>query len=209
MKLPPRVLPVTPGRCATGGFGALLKDLTDIKAAGAEGVLLREKALPDLELLELAKEAREIFCDGWLGVHDRAHVALLVGADAVHIGRRSLVADVVAGVVGEDMSVGLSQHEPELCVGSIPGSYRFLSPIYAPISKPLDGEELGLSSLARASLKEQTWALGGVTHERLSGLFSTGVAGVAAVGEIFDGRDVGGNMARLLSHAELAGERHL
>ena len=183
----------------------MVKDLGEIKSAGAAGVLLREYSLSDAGMLELASAAREIFSDGWLGVHDRAHVALLVDADGVHLGRSSMSSDVVEGISRDRSCLGVSHHVEELKVRSFLGSYRFLAPVFAPRSKPLYGEALGTAVLQEATLKDRTWALGGVTPERVADILSCGVAGVAAIGAIFDGGDVGTSMERLLLCADRAG----
>ena len=180
----------------------MVRDLGEIKAAGAAGVLLRECLLPDSSMLELASAARDIFCDGWLGIHDRVHVALLVEADGVHLGGRSMASAVVDEISSGRAVLGVSHHLEELELDSLGSSYRFLSPIFAPTSKPLCGEALGIPGLQRATLKDRTWALGGVTPPRVADIMSCGVAGVAAIGAIFDGGDVGGDMERLLMSAE-------
>lgn len=185
----------------------MVRDLGEIKAAGATGVLLREYSLPDSSMLELASAAREIFSDGWLGIHDRVHVALLVEADGVHLGGRSMTRPVVEEISSGRAVLGVSHHLEELELESLASSYRFLAPIFAPISKPLYGEALGIAGLQRATLKDRTWALGGVTPPRVSDIMSCGVAGVAAIGAIFDGGDVGGDMERLLVSAECVEDR--
>ncbi|MBW3593527.1 MAG: thiamine phosphate synthase, partial [Actinobacteria bacterium] len=71
-------------------------DLADFLAAAVRGgvdlVQLREKALPDRELLAFLEEARE--ATARLGVplvvNDRPDLAVLVGADYVHVGQDDL-----------------------------------------------------------------------------------------------------------------------
>jgi thiamine-phosphate pyrophosphorylase len=192
------VLPVTPGLCRAGTTASLLRELSDIKSAGAGGVLLREPALPDREMLELARAAREIFHDGWLGVHDRAHVAMSVRADGVHLGYQSLAPEVAKDLLGLEFSVGHSQHAAELNQLTMAADYRFLSPVYPTLSKPAGGQALGLSGLRSASMPERTWALGGIGPDEVREVLACGLAGVAAISGVFSGGRAGSNLEAML-----------
>jgi thiamine-phosphate pyrophosphorylase len=176
----------------------LLRELSDIKSAGAGGVLLREPALPDREMLELARAAREIFHDGWLGVHDRAHVAMSVRADGVHLGYQSLAPEVAKDLLGLEFSVGHSQHAAELNQLTMAADYRFLSPVYPTLSKPAGGQALGLSGLRSASMPERTWALGGIGPDEVREVLACGLAGVAAISGVFSGGRAGSNLEAML-----------
>jgi thiamine-phosphate pyrophosphorylase len=202
VNLPPRVLPITPGHCATRGISRLLGDLSELKAAGAEGVLLREPALCDRDMLELALAARELFSDGWLGVHDRAHIGRSVCADGVHLGFYSVAPEVAKRLIGESAAIGVSHHEEDLSDSSMLADYRFLSPVFAPVSKAHSLRPLGLAALASASMKDRTWALGGMNAEVSRAVLDCGIAGVAAIGGVFSDGRPGVNMERLLRVAD-------
>lgn len=202
MNLPPRVLPITPGLCVSQGLSRSLGDLAEIKAAGAEGVLLREPALCDRDMLELALAAREIFSDGWLGVHDRLHIGQRVSADAVHLSFRSLGPKEAKDLIGASVALGVSHHEEELGDASMLADYRFLSPVFSPSSKTGDRSELGLAALKSATMKGRTWALGGVNERVLAAVLECGPAGVAAIGGVFSDGRPGVNMERLLRAAD-------
>ena len=176
----------------------MLGELAEIKAAGAEGVLLREPSLCDRDMLDLAFAAREIFSDGWLGVHDRAHIGQSVSADGIHLGYRSLGPEVAKGVVGVEAALGVSHHEEELNDSSMLADYRFISPVFAPTSKASSLSPLGLSALKSASMKSRTWALGGMNADVLRAVLECGPAGVAAIGGVFSEGRPGANMERLL-----------
>lgn len=77
---------------------------------GADALQLREKALPDGELLRRARQIAAL-CrrHGALSiVNDRPDIAVLAGADGVHVGQDDLPAAVVRRIVGPDMIVGVS-----------------------------------------------------------------------------------------------------
>jgi thiamine-phosphate pyrophosphorylase len=77
---------------------------------GVRAVQLREKDLPIRDLLALAQELRTITREfgAKLFINDRVDVALLVGADGVHLGAQSMPADAVRRIAGKGMLIGVS-----------------------------------------------------------------------------------------------------
>ena len=203
--MPPRVLPISPGTATDGELGALIGDLRAIADAGAEGVLLRERALTDAAFLELAGVARALFSSGWLGIHDRVHVALSVGADAVHLGFKSLRPREARGLAPADVAIGHSHHSSELADEVMAADYRFLGPVHPTPSKMGWLEPLGLTSLAGLPMAGKTWAVGGIGPAEVPAVLDRGVAGVAAIGSIFGQDDVAGGMSAMLEAARAHG----
>ncbi|MCH2104800.1 MAG: thiamine phosphate synthase [Planctomycetes bacterium] len=183
--LPPRVLPITPGRAHELGAEDLRRDLQCLREAGCDGVLIREPGLPDRELYELARYARDLFGDGWLGVHDRAHVALAVTADAVHLGFQSIAPLAARRILGPSVAIGHSQHAPELTCESMDADYRFMGPVFATASKEGILEPLGEEAFLSSSFLERTWAVGGIDASAVARLLPAGVGGVACIGSVF------------------------
>jgi len=75
----------------TGYVGAegLPGTVATLAEAGIETIQLRAKELPDGALLEVADRCREALA-GWTGtlwMNDRTDLALLAGADGVHLGQ--------------------------------------------------------------------------------------------------------------------------
>src|SRR5207248_7875615 len=81
-------------------------------AGGAQVVQLREKGLPDRELLALAGQARRWAHKAGLLfiVNDRPDVARLVEADGVHLGQDDLPVREARRILGPDALVGVSTH---------------------------------------------------------------------------------------------------
>ena len=199
---PPRVLPITPDTASSMGVEALVRQLHEISGAGAEGVLLREPSLPDKAFLELARAAREIFRGGWVGVHDRAHIAVEICADAVHLGFRSLPPVVAEVCLGSQCAIGQSHHEPEIDDQDMLGDYRLMGPVFATQSKEGLLEPLGLAALSGIPLASDTWAVGGIGPGEVPSVLATGVGGVAAIGSILGSLDVIRGMKDMLRAAE-------
>ena len=80
------MLPITPGRAHELGVDGLIRDLQALRDAGCDGVLLREPGLSDKALHGVASFARDLFVDGWVGLHDRAHIALAVSDSLLAVG---------------------------------------------------------------------------------------------------------------------------
>src|SRR5512135_3775154 len=80
--------------------------------AGVRGVLLREKDLPDRELIELAGRVRDLTqrYRARLLISGRADVALAVGADGVHVSGTSLPVAATRELLGVEKYIGVSTH---------------------------------------------------------------------------------------------------
>ncbi len=163
-------------------------------AGGAELIQLRDKTLPDKAFYEQALECARLCREAgaWFFVNDRVHIALAVGADGVHVGQDDLPPDVVRRLVGDDMLIGRSTHNPEefrRAHQAEPVDYVAFGPIFATQTKP-QSVPLGVP-LLRDMMKEAVRpvvAIGGITLERLPALIPTGVAMVAVVSDIMTGR---------------------
>src|SRR5436190_10634937 len=111
MRLPPPVLAFTPGDVTERDCARLVQVVRDCIGAALRGVVLREPLLGDRAALETAVSLRRLLTDGWLCIHDRVHIASAAGADAVHLGWRSLAPTVARGVLAPGIAIGFSAHE--------------------------------------------------------------------------------------------------
>jgi len=152
------------------------------------GVLLREPGLGDRATLALARELAALLepVGGWLGVHDRAHLAAAVGAAAVHLGFRSLPVAAAREVVGEKVALGISTHAgdgPALWEGA---DYRFFGPVFETPSKHGLLVPTGIEGLEEACSDSElpVWALGGLAPEHARAVRAAGAAGCASLGGI-------------------------
>ena len=101
---------------------------------------LREKHLPDEELVAVANAARAL-CErlgALLIVNDRPLVAREVGADGVHVGQDDMPVAEVRELVGPDMLIGLSTHAPREidAVDAALVDYIGVGPVHATPTKP-------------------------------------------------------------------------
>ncbi len=189
VRLPPRLLALTPGNLAGD---ELLARLGAAVAGGLEGVLVREPALEDGAFADLLARARELLGpQRWLGVHDRAHLARALGCDGLHLGFRSLPPTLARAVVGEDIAIGFSAHaheEPSIRAGA---DYLFFGPVLETPSKQGFLEPVGFDGLsgecARSALP--TWAIGGLAPRHVGQALAAGAKGVAVLAGILASED--------------------
>lgn len=89
--------------------------IAEAAAGGATLFQLREKQLPDRELIERARSVRRRTRDAGVLfiVNDRPDIARLVEADGVHLGQDDLPVAAARRVLGPDALIGVSTHTPE------------------------------------------------------------------------------------------------
>jgi thiamine-phosphate pyrophosphorylase len=179
---------------------AARSDLAAFLAAAVRGgvdlVQIREKALPDPELVPVLHEARQVTrrLGVPLVVNDRPDLAALVGADYVHVGQDDLPV-TVARQFG--IAVGLSTHAPGE-IDAADADYIGVGPVFATPTKagrPAVGLELVRYAAAHA---RQPWfAIGGVDETNVDAVVAAGATRIAVVRAIGDAPDPEAAAARL------------
>jgi thiamine-phosphate pyrophosphorylase len=155
---------------------------------GVDLVQIREKELPDRELLPLLAEAREETrrLGVPLVVNDRPDLALLVEADFVHVGQEDLP---VAAARRLGLAVGLSTHAREE-IDAADADYIAVGPVYPTPTKegrPAVGLELVRYAAARAP--KPWFAIGGIDAANVADVVAAGARGIAVVRAIVDAPD--------------------
>jgi thiamine-phosphate pyrophosphorylase len=180
----PRLIAITDTRIAP--VGQLEQRLERVAASAiAQSVMiqLRDRELPVRERLALGRRLVAIaHRHGQLfAVNDRADLALLLGADGLHLGERSVEANDARELVGPERFISRACHDPALADRR--GADAI---VLAPIAAPRKGNPaLGLDALARArrvAAGALVYALGGVDAETAASCLAAGADGVAAVG---------------------------
>ncbi|MEO8451879.1 MAG: bifunctional hydroxymethylpyrimidine kinase/phosphomethylpyrimidine kinase [Gemmatimonadota bacterium] len=121
-------------------------------------------------------------------VNDRPDVALVVGADGLHVGQDDMAPADVRRVVGPDLIVGLSVTSLEDAAGLDAElvDYAGVGPVFPTTSKRDAATALGLDGLRRIAkaLSVPTVAIGGINRENAEQVRATGVAGIAVMAAI-------------------------
>jgi len=177
--------------------GDLLAVVRAALDAGVRAVQLREKDLPDAELLPLAESLRSLTLDyqARLLINSRIDVALAVAADGVHLPSTHPQLASARQQLGSDKLLGVSTHSlSEIAAATAAGaSFITFGPVFPTPSKLRYGDPLGVAALKDAcdQCDLPVYALGGISLERLAELQLSGVAGVALIGGIIAARDPG------------------
>lgn len=158
--------------------------VTKVCEAGAGVVQLRAKQLNDRELVERAREMVTIASktDVLTIINDRPDIAHISNADGVHVGQEELSVKQARSVMGPGKVVGVSTHnEKQLQQALLDGAdYLGLGPTFPSKTKCFD-TFAGLEYLEAAAKATQlpTYAIGGITLEKVNQVLSTGISRVA------------------------------
>lgn len=145
---------------------------------------IRESELGTRELLDLVTAVVPLARPAGLRVvvNDRVDVALIAGADGVHLPARGLPVAEVRAIAPPGFLIGKSAHTDEEIDRAAGADYLIFGTIFATASKPgVQGQ--GLEALRRAVKRFQgpVLAIGGVSAANLPEVMSTGAAGYAGI----------------------------
>jgi thiamine-phosphate pyrophosphorylase len=157
-------------------------------AGGVDLVQVREKALADGRLLPALEEARAVTrrLGVPLVVNDRPDLAVLVGADYVHVGQDDMPA---AAARRFGLPVGLSTHS-RAEIDAAEADYIGVGPVHATPTK--EGRPaVGLELVRYASEQARTpwFAIGGIDAGNVADVVAAGATRVAVVRAIGDADD--------------------
>jgi len=155
-------------------------------SGGASIIQLRQKQLPRGRLLELAcalapacARASALFI-----VNDHLDIALLSGANGVHLGPDDLSVVAARRVAGADVIIGASASTPEAARQAERDGADYLGsgPAYATPLKP-EKQVIGPMGVAAVTVAVAipVFAIGGIDRSRLSELRSAGIERVCAI----------------------------
>jgi len=163
--------------------------ITDIIAGGVDIIQLRDKQAEDRTLLSrsrilknclknyIAASGRNVL----FIMNDRPDLALLAGADGVHVGQEELSVPMVRQLVGT-LLVGVSTHSIEQARQAVldGADYIGAGPVFESTTKEFS-QLAGLDYLREvaAEISLPAFAIGGMTEDRLYEVFQTGITRVA------------------------------
>jgi len=173
------------------GKDRFLSAVEEALQGGVRALQIREKDLNPNDLLALALEVKSITgrYHAKLFINDRADIAVMAGADGVHLTETSIQAREVKNSF-PDLIVGVSTHSIEGARRAETQGADFItfSPIYETPSKANYGPPQGLDLLRQATqtVRLPVLALGGITLHRVPECLEQGAFGVAVISGIWD-----------------------
>jgi thiamine-phosphate pyrophosphorylase len=158
---------------------------------GAAAVQLRAKHATDREALAWGERIREATRRaGVLFVmNDRFDLALLVEADAVHLGQRDLPPARVRAAAGAKLAIGRSTHDDAELARALgePVDYVAFGPVFGTGSKETGFAARGLDRLAAAAARaapRPLVAIGGIDAANVASVRAAGARGAAVISAV-------------------------
>ena len=171
--------------------------------AGVTLVQYREKNGLGKDMLEKARRLIAL-CHRYnvpLLVNDRLDIALLTGADGVHLGQDDIPVAEARRLAGEDFLIGATAHNVEeaLAAEAAGADYLGCGAVFATHTKK-DTVPLGLDGLQaiRQAVRIPIAGIAGITTENYQQVLGTGADGVAVVSGILGADSISDTVIRFL-----------
>ncbi|NOY30389.1 MAG: thiamine phosphate synthase [Planctomycetes bacterium] len=158
--------------------------------AGVGMIQLRDKSLPDAQLIERARLLRSMIPrqDGAQNdapifiINDRPDIAALADADGVHLGQDDMSVKDARSIVGPRKLIGVSTHSIEQARTAVLNGANYLGagPTFPSSTKSFDTFP-GLDYLKQLAeeIRLPTFAIGGINAKNLNQVLATGITRVA------------------------------
>ncbi len=192
----PRLMVITSG-AGSPGWRERLSQLLMLAKPGSVAVQLRAPELSVSARLALARELREETARTGqrLIINDRLDVALLAGADGLHLPEAGLPIEAVRARCPA-LWLSAARHSLSTPEGAVPDAW-----VLSPVVSPRKGRPaLGLTKLSAAQeqLGAPIYALGGITATSAAACLAHGAWGVAVMGAVMEpGEDLPALLAAL------------
>ena len=160
--------------------------LREAVAGGVGMVQLRERGMPDAQLLDVATRCATV-CqseDIPFIVNDRLDIALACGADGVHLGQDDLPIANVRSLAGQNFIIGLSTHSPEQIeeAARLGPDYIGVGPIHeTPTKEGRRGVGVQLVSYASQHAALPFFAIGGLDPTNVAEVVRSGARGISVL----------------------------
>lgn len=178
---------------------------------GAAAVQLRVKHATDREALRLGERIREATrrAGALFVMNDRFDLALLLEADAVHVGQQDLPPERVRACAGAKLAIGRSTHDDAELARALrePVDYVAFGPVFGTTTKATGHAAQGLERLAAAAARvapRPLVAIGGIDAGNMGRVLAAGARGVAVLSAVAAADDPEAAVRRLARALEAA-----
>lgn len=180
---------------------ALARILLD---AGARIMQLRLKNASGCDLLAAARAIAAMCHErgATMIVDDRADVAMLSGADGVHLGQEDLPLEAARRIAGPAMVIGISTHSVEQAIAAERGGADYIGfgPIYpGGLRNNAAGKGLEMLRAVRAAVRIPVVAIGGITEASMPDVLAAGADACAIITDVVRAPDVAAKVRALLA----------
>jgi thiamine-phosphate pyrophosphorylase len=190
------------GRMAGRSVESVCATLLD---AGVRLFQYRDKRASSRQMLDAVSRLIPMIREegGKLIVNDRADVALVAGADGVHLGQDDLPLELARRVLGSNRIVGSSTHTIAQLQEADTSSADYIAfgPMFATTSKDAPDPVVGLDGLGRArqATRKPLVAIGGTTAQNARQVIECGADCIAVISGLLDTSDLAARAREFLA----------
>ena len=168
---------------------ALITAAKELAAGGVTLLQYRNKSGDALLMLDQARELKWLLGESVkLIMNDRADLCLAAGFDGVHLGQDDLSADGARSVIGPNLMLGVSTHNPAQVIAADQTSadYIAIGPVFATPRKANPDPVIGVDGVRAARLltRKPLVAIGGITRANCHGVVDAGADSVAVISDL-------------------------
>jgi thiamine-phosphate pyrophosphorylase len=161
----------------------------DLRAGGVTLLQYRNKLGDARKILEQGRALKARLGDSVrLIMNDRADLCLAAGFDGVHVGQEDLSPEGARKVIGPDLWLGVSTHNPEQLreADATTADYLAIGPVFATSSKERPDPIVGLEGVRRvkALTRKPLVAIGGITRTNARAVIEAGADAVAVISDL-------------------------
>jgi thiamine-phosphate pyrophosphorylase len=182
----PRLYPIIDASCFND-TGELVGFAGELAAAGCALLQYRNKNGNGRQMLEQARALRQALTVKLI-MNDRADLCLLADFDGVHVGQDDLSPEGVRRIIGDELWLGISTHNPAQLSEATrkPANYLAVGPVFATSSKLNPDPVIGLDGVRQAKLltDKPLVAIGGITRENCLSVVEAGADSVAVISDL-------------------------
>lgn len=168
---------------------ALLNAAEQLVLAGVTLIQYRNKTGSAHDILRDARELKaSVGMRAKLIMNDRADLCLVAGFDGVHVGQDDLSPDSARKIVGPDLWLGVSTHNPGQLTDadSTSADYMAVGPVFSTSSKANPDPVIGIEGVrkARRLTSKPLVAIGGITRQNCRQVIEAGADSVAIIRDL-------------------------
>jgi thiamine-phosphate pyrophosphorylase len=187
-KLLPKLYAILDVSCF-GDARKLFEAAEELVAAGVTLIQYRNKSSGARSMLADATELKtRIGSQATLIMNDRPDLCLAAEFDGVHVGQDDLSPESARKIVGPELWLGVSTHNPEQVEAGnrTSADYIAIGPVFSTASKSNSDPVVGLAGIRRA--RELTGkplvAIGGITRSNCRSVIEAGADSVAVISDL-------------------------
>jgi thiamine-phosphate pyrophosphorylase len=168
---------------------AMFLAVEELAAGGVTLLQYRNKVGASRQILEDARDLKQrLGSSVRLIMNDRADLCVAAEFDGLHVGQEDLSPEGARRVLGPDLWLGVSSHNPKQLreADATSADYLAIGPVFATSSKERPDPVVGLNGVreARSLTRKPLVAIGGITRANALAVIEAGADSVAVISDL-------------------------